>query len=97
MSRNIEEKMVFGLSTDDKGTPSVLLGIPKGAWEYMKDGMTHTFDLSSVGVNVKLMLFGAENHDAAMKLLTDSFHAAGKPVLDERLKDFSIKPTKGGK
>ena len=91
MSRDIEEKVVFGLSSDDKGTPFVILAIPPGAWEYMKDGKTQTFDLSSVGVPIKIMMFGAGSHDDAMKLLTESFHAAGKPVFDERQKDFGIK------
>jgi hypothetical protein len=35
-----------------------LLGVPAGAWDYMKDGKTHHFDLTNIGVPFKLM-FGA--------------------------------------
>ena len=50
-----DQKCVFAI-TEDKQT--VLLGIPIAAWEYMKDGKTHTFDLTSLGIPVKIILFG---------------------------------------
>lgn len=90
----IEEKIVFAVSPPAKGevAPVVILGIPKGAWEYMKDGMTHTFDLTKAGLPIKLILFGAESHDAAMKVLSAGIAAKGPAYLDERNKDFSIQP-----
>jgi hypothetical protein len=89
MPKNIEEKIVFALSPSDIG-PILTLGIPKAAWEYMKDGKTHHFDLTSIGIPVKLLLFGAESHDAAMKVLTKAAADQGVPLLDERQRDFSI-------
>jgi hypothetical protein len=65
MAQKLEDKIVFALSPSDVG-PILTLGIPQGAWDYMKDGKTHTFDLTSLGVPVKLMLFGASSHDAAL-------------------------------
>jgi len=90
MARNIEDKIVFALSPSDVG-PILTLGIPTAAWEYMKDGKTHTFDLTSIGVPIKLMLFGAESHDAAVKTLQQAAAQQGIPMLDERRTDFSIK------
>ncbi len=90
----IEEKMVFAVSPGD-GVPVVLLGIPQGAWEYMKDGKTHTFDLTRVGIPVKLMLYGAKDHDAAMKMIETHMSDRKLPYLDARREDFSIKPKQG--
>jgi hypothetical protein len=90
MPKNIEQKIVFALSPSDIG-PILTLGIPKAAWEYMKDGQTHHFDLTSIGIPVKLMLFGGESHDAIMRTLEKAAAAQGAAVLDERQRDFSIK------
>jgi len=87
-----EEQIVFAVSPGNgDGVPLVLLGIPKGAWEYMRDGKTHTFDLTKAGLPIKLMLFGAADHASAMKVVTSDLAAAGVTVRDERRRDFSIK------
>lgn len=89
-----EEQMVFAVSPGNgDGVPLVLLGIPAGAWEYMKDGKTHSFDLTKVGLPIKLMLFGAADHAEAMKIITADMASAGVTVRDERRRDFSIEPT----
>jgi hypothetical protein len=71
MTRNIEDKVVFGVCPggEGDGVPLVLLGIPKGAWEYMKDGKTHNFDLTKAGIPVKLMLYGGDSHSHCMKMI----------------------------
>lgn len=91
---NIEEKMVFGVSPEGQGdgVPLVLLGIPAGAWEYMREGKTHTFDLTKVGLPIKIMLYGAADHAAAMKLIEGHLTDKGMPYVDARREDFSIKP-----
>lgn len=89
--RNIEEQVVFGIAPTTDGKPPVItLGIPEGAWKYMQDGKTHTFDLTKVGLPVRIMMFGAKDHSAVMKEIEGSMKAAGVPILDERNKDFSI-------
>lgn len=89
--RNIEEQVVFGIApTSDGELPVIMLGIPEGAWKYMQDGKTHTFDLTRVGLPVRIMMFGAKDHSAVMKEIEDSMKAAGVPIFDERNKDFSI-------
>lgn len=85
-----EEKVVCGISPEGTGdgVPLVILGVPKGAWEYMKDGKTHTFDLTAAGVPVKLVLFGGKDHEECSRLLVQ----AG--TIDARGVDFSIQPKK---
>ena len=93
MAGNIEQKIVFAISpkgTGD-GVPLLIMGVPAGAWDYMKDGKTHHFDLTKAGLPVKLVLFGAESHDAAMKVIADGAAARNEAYLDERRRDFSIK------
>lgn len=88
-------KLVFGMTIDaTDNVPFIVIGIPRQAWEYMKDGKTHHFDLSSAGVPVRLMLFGAETHDAAVELIKRGIEEGGSTVVDRRDKDFSIKPPK---
>lgn len=84
-----DEQVAFMVGMTD-AEPVVMLGIPPGAWEYMKGGHTHTFDLSKIGLPFKILLFGAESHDAAMKTLLDYAKKTGIPVNDQRGKDFSI-------
>jgi hypothetical protein len=93
MSR-LEEKMVFGLvpTGDGDGVPWLLLGIPAAAWEHMKDGKSHTFDLTKLGLPVKILLYGAADHDAAAKIIQDVCKSGGIALLDQRRDDFSIKP-----
>lgn len=88
MSRNIEEKVVFGVSPGSE--PMILLGVPKGAWDYMKDGKTHTFDLTKIGLPIKIVMYGAKDHAAAMKMIEGHLKDKGQPYLDERRRDFSI-------
>lgn len=87
---NVEQKTVFGVSIGDDGVPFIVLGIPKGAWEYMKDGKTNTFDLTKAGIPVKLMIYGAESHDAAKSVLDEWNASQGIASFDKRNKDYSL-------
>ncbi len=64
--------------------PIVIIGIPAQAWEYMKGGKTHHFDFTGIGVPVKLIMYGAESHDAAMAVLAQ----ATDVTVDMRGADF---------
>ena len=56
-----EEKMVFAVGKMPDGVPVVILGISQAAWDYMKDGKTHTIDLTSLGHRLKFVLFGGKD------------------------------------
>lgn len=93
-SRNIEDKIVFGVSLKGQGdgVPLILLGVPAGAWEYMRAGKTHHFDLTPIGIPFKLMMFGAADHTTALKTIEEANKSRGLATLDMRNRDFSIKP-----
>ena len=90
---SIERKIVFGVAPPDRrGTATIMIGVPAGAWDHMKDGNTHHFDLTRVGLPTQFVLFGAETHDAAMKLIEQGAREAGAAYLDLRREDFGIAP-----
>lgn len=93
MTQTLEQKMAFAVAPDGTGDgiPLILMGIPTGAWEYMKDGHTHTFDLTKAGIPAKFILFGGKDHDEVMKMMTTDLAKLGIVVDDQRRKDFSIK------
>lgn len=94
---NREDQIVFALAPTNDGQPPILIiGIPDGAWEYMKDGKTNTVDLTKVGIPLRFACFGCRTHADGMKTLNDSLAKSGTPYLDERGTDFSIKPKGGG-
>src|ERR1700682_5704130 len=90
----VDQKIAFAISPGGQGdgVPMLIVGVPAGAWEYMKDGKTHNLDLTKIGVPVKFVFFGAESHDAAMKVLQQGAAARGEATLDERRRAFSIEP-----
>lgn len=57
------KRILFAVAPDGTGdgVPLVIFGISKTAWEYMKDGKTHHFDLTGAGVPVKVVLFGGDS------------------------------------
>lgn len=61
-----EEKVVFAIAEDRK---TVILGVSEASWEHMKNGMTHTFDLTSLGVPFKIIMFGGKTRTDVLKPL----------------------------
>lgn len=91
MAKNINEKVIFGYAPRGAAA-DLIIGMPADAWAYCKDGKTHTLDLSSIGIPIRLMIFGAADHDAAKKVIDEHNSKLGLASLDARRQDFSIKP-----
>lgn len=93
MTKDINEKIVFAVSPD--GGPNdplvLLLGIPEAAWNYIHDGRTNTFDLTKIGLPLRLVIYGAKTHDEAMKKIEAFTADRGITLVDKRREDFSIK------
>lgn len=81
-----ENKVVFAIGYEDDKTPVIILGISEKAWDYMKDGKTHSFDLTRVGIGAKLILFGGKTLEECMKSLP-----IGPGTIDISKKDMGIK------
>jgi hypothetical protein len=95
-NKNRENKIVFALSPAHGDTmATLLLGIPAGAWGYMKDGHTHTFDLTNAGLPMGLILYGAATHQEAIDMLTAGMQVDSVPYEMRMDQDFSIKDKDG--
>lgn len=94
---SIDQKIVFAVSPEGQGDgiPLLIVGVPRGAWVYMRDGKTHHFDLSRVGVPIKLMLFGCKDHADGVKTLEAAIAARGQAYENRMNQDFAIRPKDG--
>lgn len=88
------QQVVFAVGRGEgDGAPTVILGVSREAWVYMKDGQTHTFDLTKAGVPVKIIMFGAKDRDEAKRLImTGAGNKTNEPIIDAMDRDFAIKP-----
>lgn len=85
-----DQKVLVALGEPLPGQlPTVVFGVPQGAWEYMQGGKTHTFDLSAMGIRAQLVMYGAKDYDDAVRVLQDSAASVSMPT--EGLKDLGIK------
>lgn len=84
-----EEKMVFAVSKRGD-EPLLLLGIPAAAWEHMKDGKTHHFDLTKAGIPLKLMVFGGSSRSEIQRIIEEHNRRQGISTLYQPGKDFGI-------
>jgi hypothetical protein len=94
VTEDIDKKIVFCLGKTGNGATLVIMGIPEGAWDHMKDGKHHNFDFTRAGLPVQLLMYGAKTHAEAMTMLQRFTSAQGITIRDERRKDFSIKGDK---
>lgn len=63
------------------GVQTAILGVPKGAWDYMSDGKTHTFDLRQVGIPVQIVIFGGNDRATVMETMeAASLMLSGQPL-----------------
>lgn len=84
-----DEKIVFAVSPTEQGT-DILLGIPTAAWEYMKDGKTHTFDLTKLGLPIRLIVYGGPDQLTVLGYIEAHNKALGNTIADMRDRDFGI-------
>ena len=67
-----ESKVLFAMSpahTQPDGVPVLVFVMPNKAWEYMKDGLGHDFDLTNVGIPLKILIGRCKDHADGMARL----------------------------
>lgn len=60
--------------------PVVILGIPAGAWDYMRGGLSHTFDLTSVGIPIQIIMFRGESYADVISTIENVAKETRMPV-----------------
>jgi hypothetical protein len=86
------EQVVFAVSPLADGGLDILLGVSKDAWKYMQDGRCHTFDLTKLGLPIRILMFGCADHQKALDYI--QAHNASVGVFeteDKRGEDFTIR------
>jgi hypothetical protein len=84
------EKVLFALSPRPEGGADVVLGVPTAAWEYMKDGKTHTFDLTKLGLPIRIIMCGGADLETIGRWIEAHNARLGLATQDRRGEDFSI-------
>jgi hypothetical protein len=51
------------------GIPILMFLMPEAAWDYMHDGMSHEFDLTRVGIPIKVVIGRTKDQETGMALL----------------------------
>lgn len=92
MAEQKDEQIVFALGKSTDGVPVLVIGIPQGAAEYMKDGKTNNVDLTKVDFPLRVMIFGAENRAKCLELLNKAAkqNDINAPLVDKLHIDFGI-------
>ena len=85
-----EEQIVFMMAQTLEGVPVVVLGLPEAAWEYMKDGKTHTFDFTKVNVPLMLVAFGGKSRETIIEELRSKGAQWGISIKDEPPQTYGI-------
>lgn len=85
-----EHQIVFAIAPSPQGK-ILLLGVTRAAWDHMRDGKTHTFDLRKAGLDFQLLMFGGKNHTDIMGFIDRHNRGLGLATHDRRGEDFSVK------
>lgn len=86
-----EKQVVIAASTGIDGVPLVVLGMSKAGFEYSKIGNDcHQFDLTKVGIPVRLIMFTRETHDECRKHVENKLFANGHVVADVTRTDLKL-------
>jgi hypothetical protein len=86
---NEEQRVVFAVAAAPK--PIIVLGVSQAAWEYMEDGHTHTFDLTKVGLPVRIIMFGGPDRAACEAWIAEHNKRLGvTDVIDRRAENLGI-------
>jgi hypothetical protein len=82
---------VFSVLAHGNGTaPVIAIGLTPKAWNNMLGEHTRIFDLSKIGIPIRIMIFGAESVERATEILQNAAKDAGVELEDRRGTDFSI-------
>lgn len=60
---NEPHRVLVALGQAGDGLPTVIIGMAEEAWKYCQDGKTHTVDLASAGIPIRVIIFGGKDHE----------------------------------
>lgn len=93
MPTNREKQVIFAIAPGSDmadGIPVLTFLIPEAGWDYMRNGMSHDFDLTNVGLPLKIVIGRTKNHATGMALL-EPFLRRSKNLIDAREVDVGFR------
>jgi len=91
MKRDEQVLFAFARACDTPDNiPVLTFLISEAAWAYAKDGLGHDFDLTRVGIPVKVIIGRTKNNAAGLELLRAA-NRIGEEVKDVRNVDLGFK------
>ena len=83
--RTIEQQCIFAVGEPENGVTTVCFLLPEGAWEYMKSGLGHEFDMTKVGLPVRVVIGRCKSHADGMSMLNTSTETVDLRGMDMRI------------
>ena len=95
MATEDEKKCVFVATVLEDGTPMLMIGIPRAAWdEHLRDGRTMEFDMRKAGMQFAVSIFGGETRETILAEIRKGAEAGGVEVREDMRKDYTIPKTR---
>jgi hypothetical protein len=91
-----EDRVLFGYCPADAsgdGVPNLVFMMPEAAWAYMSTGMCHEFDMTHVGIPMRVIIGRCRDHAEGMRLLSMASDGKFKDLRDVDMK-LDQKPPK---
>lgn len=69
-----DEKVIFAFApahSQPDNIPVMTFLMPEAAWSYMQKGLCHEFDLTNVGLPIRVLIGRTKTHQTGLKLLED--------------------------
>lgn len=89
-----EQNIIFAIAGpavgDDAAMNTIIIGIPRKAWEHMKDGKTHHLTLEKAGVPIQIVLFGGRDQDSCRNAIEQFNEQQGHATEDRSREDWGI-------
>lgn len=82
------------MANGDDGVPTLVFVMPEQSWQYMQNGLGHEFDLTNVGIPLRVVIGRTATHETGMADLERANGGSLKKARDVRHIDmhFGKKP-----
>lgn len=87
----MDNRLIIGVAGKDaRGVATLVLGMPTAAWDYCKDGKTHTVDGTKFGMKLQVVLFGCRDYVSGAQILDPNALRQGVDKLMKSRQDLGI-------
>jgi hypothetical protein len=96
-AKDREQQVIFAFVPQSKaadGIPTLTFMMPEASWHYMRNGLGHEFDLTNVGIPLRVIIGRSANHASGMAQLEKANGGTMKKFTEVRDADlkFGQKP-----